>query len=148
MNKSEVTLLTNKLISQKKLEYINCGEDLSYQLTTSKTGNIGFTYHNNKLYKLTITFYGTTKEELKRIIHQELCNKQYTFYNDYFLSMYYYIKNNVIITISYEEIKSNISGVPNTKITKMEYLNAKTRKEMEATEPQKEESFIGNPNDF
>jgi len=104
MSETEVTKLTKKLISEGKLEYINYGADLSYKLTVSKIGRINFSYIDDKLSKLTIHFYGTTKEELCAIIHQELCNKQYSYYKDHLLSRIYYIKHNIIITLSYEEI--------------------------------------------
>lgn len=149
MNENDVKLLKQQLVSENKLEIKNYGTILSYKLTTSKSGNIDFSFYNNKLYKLTITFYGTTTKELKEIIHQELCNKKYRYYNDYLSPMYYYIKQNIIITLSYKEIESNISGISNTKITKMEYVNAKTKKEIETTKYHKQQEIIvGNPKDF
>jgi hypothetical protein len=148
MSKEEVDDLIKELVKENKLSYINYGANLAYKLTQSKVGIIDFSFYNNKLYKLALSFNKTTKEELKNIIHQELCNKKYTFYNSYIFSEYYYIKQNIIITLSYKEIKSNVSGVPNSQITKMEYINAKTRKEMQIKKDIKEETLIGNPNDF
>ncbi len=149
MNKEEVDELIKKLVNENKLSYINYGADLAYKLTKSKVGIIDFSFYNNKLYKLTLSFNRTTKEELKSFIHQELCNKEYKYYNSYILSEYYYIKQNIIITLSYEEIKSNVSGIPNSQITKMEYINAIAKKKMLIEKNVKEEeTSIGNPNDF
>ena len=145
MSKEKVDEYIKKLIKENKRSYINYGANLVYKLAQTTVGIIDFSFYNNKLYKLTLSFKGITKEELKSIIHKEICNKEYAYYNSWIFSEYHYIKQNIIITINYKEIQSNVSGVPNTKITKMEYINAIVRKEIQT---EKKEILIGNPNDF